>query len=169
MIVLGMTVTFNFTTVNPATGNMQNADSLPTVAVYEDEDDVAILEPIPVNRATGEYRVAIPVTVGNGFEVGKTYNAVVAATVAGTSGKMVLAMFLVNAPVVETVIEGTLTLQDVLRVLLAYTAGLTDLAAEGADKRVKFKDVTGTKDRISGLVVTTADGNERQSITLDPS
>jgi hypothetical protein len=98
-----------------------------------------------------------------------TWTAEVVVTVGNAAGLIVAAGTGGGGVELTDVVEGTLTLQDVLRVLLAYTAGLTDLAAEGADKRVKFKDVTGTKDRISGLVVTTADGNERQSITLDPS
>lgn len=95
MIPIGTALTLNFSTTNPATGVPQDADSTPTVDVYEDANDTPILSPTPVNRALGEYRVAVNVTTANGFDAGKSYNVVVTAMVASTAGKKVLATFLV--------------------------------------------------------------------------
>jgi len=106
MIPIGTTLTLNFTTANPTTGAPQNADSLPTVDVYEDVDDTPILSPTPVNRAAGEYRVQVVTTADNGFEVGKSYNVVVTATVATVAGKKVVATFIV-AEVVTQPISGS--------------------------------------------------------------
>lgn len=76
-------------------GVVSDADSTPTVSVFEDNTDTAILSPTPVKRTslTGNYRVEIPVTVANGFEIGKSYNIVATATVGGITSKAVIASF----------------------------------------------------------------------------
>lgn len=57
-------------------------------------------------------------------------------------------------------VEGTLDLQEVLRLILAAVAGLT------TDGGIKFRDVADTKDRI----VATVDGSgNRSTIALDGS
>jgi hypothetical protein len=96
---LGDTITFDFTTHNPSTGMVQNADVLPTCEVFEDAVDDAILTPVVTNRVgkTGDYRVSIEATVGNGFEVGKTYNVVVLATVNSISAKSRIGVFVLDS------------------------------------------------------------------------
>jgi len=96
---LGDTITFDFTTHNPSTGMAQDADSLPTCKVFEDDNDTAILTPTVVKRAgeTGNYRVSVEATVGNGFEVGKTYNAIASATVNSISAKSRIGIFVLDS------------------------------------------------------------------------
>lgn len=140
MIPIGTTIVVNFTTANPTTGVPQNADSLPTVAVYEDANDTPILQPTPVNRATGEYRVAVACTVGNSFEVGKTYNVVASATVATVSGKRVLATFLVELAVADAILAA-----DVQGLTVKQSLAAGALNASGMDTAtmtVKYADGT---------------------------
>jgi len=98
---LGDQVTVDFTTHNPFTGNIQDGDVLPTCAVYEDTVDIPMLTPLVVRRVgaggLGDYRVNFSVSEANGFEVGKTYNVVVAATVAGVTAKARILAFTVEA------------------------------------------------------------------------
>ena len=86
---LGDLITFDFTTHNPSTGMVQDADSLPTCKVFKDDNDSAILIPTVIKRIgeTGDYKVSIEGTVGNGFEVGRTYNVIVSVTVNFISAK----------------------------------------------------------------------------------
>ncbi len=86
---------FDFITSNPSTMAASDADSLPSVAVYEDTTDVAILSPTPVKRTslTGNYRVPVVCLGASGFEVGKSYNVIASATVNSIAGKAVIASF----------------------------------------------------------------------------
>ncbi len=97
---LGQTITLDFTTSSPTTGEAASA-SATTVNVFEDTTDTAILTPTATERTsqTGNYRVQVACTTANGFEVGKSYNVVVTATVSGVSAKAVLATFLLGPPV----------------------------------------------------------------------
>jgi hypothetical protein len=96
---LGDTITFDFTTHNPSTGMVQDADLLPTCEVFGDENDVAILTPVVVKRSgkTGDYRVSIEATVGNGFEVGPTYNVICSVTVNLVSAKARVGVFVLDS------------------------------------------------------------------------
>lgn len=61
--------------------------ALPTADVYEDDGDAASDNPTveQVGAEVGKYRVIIAVTVGNGYEVGKTYNVMVNVTLDGVN------------------------------------------------------------------------------------
>lgn len=89
---LGETITIDFATHAPSTGQVTDADSTPTVEVFEDANDTPILTPTATKRTakTGNYRVQVACTAGNGFEAGKSYNVVVSATVGGVTGKGVV-------------------------------------------------------------------------------
>jgi hypothetical protein len=65
--------------------------------------------------------------------------------------------------VLEKVIEGTLTVEEMLRIFMAVLAGKS---TGGGTTTVAFRDVADTKDRVEAEVDTS--GN-RTSITLDPS
>ncbi len=93
---LGVTVTLDFVTTTPTTGAAASA-SATTVNVFEDANDTAILTPSATERSgqTGNYRVQVACTTANGFEVGKSYNVVVTATVGGVSAKAVIANFVI--------------------------------------------------------------------------
>jgi hypothetical protein len=60
-------------------------------------------------------------------------------------------------------IEGTLDLKDVLRIVLAFASGVTD---GGGSAVITYKDVAGTKDRITWTVNTSGD---RLSSAVDGS
>lgn len=97
---LGTTITLDFITSSPTSGSAVTATSA-SVAVFEDANDTAILTPTPAERSgyTGDYRVQVACTTANGFEVGKSYNVVVTATVSGVTARAVIASFLIVPPV----------------------------------------------------------------------
>lgn len=90
------TATLRFTTRNPTTGAAQNADSLPSVSVFEEGTDTPILTPTPANYGTGRYKVDVVATAANGFEAAKEYNVEVAATVASVADAAIIAWFIIT-------------------------------------------------------------------------
>jgi hypothetical protein len=102
-VLLGRTIIRDFVCHTTA-GAISDADTTPSVAVFEDATDTAILNPTPVKRTsmTGNYRVSIPVTAGNGFEIGKSYNVIASATVGGVSSKAVIASFVIENIMLKT-------------------------------------------------------------------
>lgn len=99
-VVLGQSPTLDFTVHDPLTGQVSNADILPTCQVFENATDVPILAPLVVNRAglVGNYRTTFAATALNGFEYGKSYNVVVTATVTGIVAKSRIAVFTIESP-----------------------------------------------------------------------
>lgn len=102
-IKLGQTCYFDFI-CNTTAGAVSDADSTPSVDVFEESTDTAIITPPPSKRTakTGNYRVQVDVTAANGFEIGKSYNVVATATVGGTQSKAVIATFIVDNIVLKT-------------------------------------------------------------------
>lgn len=96
---LGDTIILDFTTHNPSTGAVSDTDEVPTCEVFEGEIDLAILSPAVAKRVgkTGNYRVSIEATTDNGFEVGKSYNVIVSATVNGIPAKARIATFTLDS------------------------------------------------------------------------
>ncbi len=94
-VKLGETKIVDFTTHNPITGQVSDADALPTVDVFEDDTDVAILAATVTKRVghTGNYRASFAATTANGFEVGKSYNVIAEATVNAISAKARIGTF----------------------------------------------------------------------------
>lgn len=90
-------LTIDFTTHNPLTGNVSDADFPPTCTVYEQDTDIPILTLVPVVRAgtTGSYRVTFVVSTVSGFEEGKTYNVIADVTVAGVNARARIALLTV--------------------------------------------------------------------------
>ena len=88
-------ITLDFTTHNPLTGQIQNADALPTSQVFEDITDVPILTPVVVQRGAlvGNYRLTFVASAANGFEVDVSYNVIVTAIVAAITAKARIASF----------------------------------------------------------------------------
>ena len=99
MATLGQTITKDFTTHNPVTGQVQDADVIPTSEVFEDATDIAILTPAVTKRvgSTGDYRLTFIASAADGFEVDKSYNVIVTATVAGVTAKSRIASFNLEA------------------------------------------------------------------------
>jgi hypothetical protein len=100
---IGDTITLDFTTNNPNTGVVQDADLLPTCEVFEGEIDVSILTPLVTKRAgeLGNYRVSIDTS--SKFEVGKSYNVIAEATVAGVTTKSRIGFFVLELDVIEEI------------------------------------------------------------------
>jgi len=94
-------VTLDFTSHNPLTGQVSDADFLPTCEIFEDATDVPILTPVSTKRvgATGDYRVSFVTSPANGFEIGKSYNVIVTVTVVGVTAKARIDSFQVGAAV----------------------------------------------------------------------
>jgi hypothetical protein len=92
---LGDTIVFDFTTHDPETGEVSDADITPTCEVFEDTNDTELLVPTVTKRTgkTGDYRVSIEATTPNGFEIGKNYNVIVSATVNDIPAKARIATF----------------------------------------------------------------------------
>ena len=89
-VTLGANLTFTICTHDPDTGAVTDADGPPSYRVYEDEIAVAILTGTmalfdPVNT-TGFYSELIACTAANGFEVNKSYNIYIQATVDSDTG-----------------------------------------------------------------------------------
>lgn len=101
---LEQAITIDFTTHNPDTAEVSDADVLPTCQVFEDTTDVPILTLAAVKRVgqTGDYRVSFTPTAADGFEAGKTYNVVATATVNGKSAKARILVFNIEAVVVRS-------------------------------------------------------------------
>lgn len=97
---LGQTITLDLTTHNPLTGQVSDADALPTCEVFEDATDVAIISPAVTKRVgkTGNYRVSFAITTANGFEEEKSYNVIAQAVVVGITAKSRIASFVVVKP-----------------------------------------------------------------------
>jgi len=94
-------ITKDFTVHNPLTGAVSDADFLPTCEVYEDTTDVPMLTPAVVKRVghTGDYRVTFTTSIANGFELNKSYNVIVQATVAGVTAKARIASFNIESTI----------------------------------------------------------------------
>ena len=82
-LVIDESVVLDFMTYDAA-GLPADADSLPTIEIYEDATDAAIAyAPTVVSRSLdGHYRVTIATTGANGFTAGNAYHVYVLATIA---------------------------------------------------------------------------------------
>ena len=152
-------------THDPATGEEKDADALPEIRVYENQDDTVIatgtMAKLDDANTVGFYSIAIPLLSATGFEDLDNYAVRVRAIVDGKPAVKVFS-FLLKDPL-ENVVEGTLTVKDVLRVMLSSVA----LELEGADTLApKFKSLDGLKDRL--VYVLDGDGN-RTDVTIDAS
>jgi hypothetical protein len=97
------TLQLDFTTQDPSTGEIVDADSTPAIEIYENGGTAAMATPTPAKRdtgTTGQYTFSQGLTAGAGFEVGKTYNVYALATVNAVDGGAVIAQFRIQAQVV---------------------------------------------------------------------
>jgi hypothetical protein len=117
------TIYFDLVT-SSASGAAADADVLPTAEVFEDATDTTVVALTVVKRAskTGNYRVGIPCTAANGFELNKSYNVVGTAVVGGNTGKDVLGRFQVRAVPLTAVVIATAVTD---RFATIYTATAT--------------------------------------------
>lgn len=137
---LGDTIILDFTTHNPVTGYVQDADSLPTCEVFEDENDTAILTPIVTKRdsKTGDYRVSIVTTTANGFAVGSSYNIIVFAIVGYVPAKGRIGSFTLDSKRNSDLIDLALSQIEASTVIAKETT-VGQIKAE-TDKIADIKD-----------------------------
>ncbi len=102
-VTLGKTITLDFTTHDPLSGQVSDADILPTCEVFEEDTDTAILTPTVTKRTalTGDYRVTFIASTANGFEVDKFYNVIATVIVAGITAKARVGAFVVSRAAVS--------------------------------------------------------------------
>lgn len=146
---LGETITIDFGTYSPSTGASAAADSTPSVYVFEETTDTAILTPTPVQRTgyTGIYRVQVACTSGNGFEAGKSYSVVASATVETITARVPLTSFQVRTYSSDDIYTqgGTLATSSQVSALSIPTASqnATAVRSELAPELAKIDQPTG--------------------------
>lgn len=162
---LGDTVRIPFGTCNN-TGAATNADSTPTVTIYQQGVAMAYA-PTVTNKATGLYEVQIDLTTANGFSMGKEYSVAVAATVGGVTGRDGIGSFVIDGQTCKAV-TGTLTATsfstDLGTVLAnqfkdAFFKFLTGSLA-GEVKQITSNDTAGKLTFTSGFTAAPANGDK---------
>lgn len=66
-------------------------------------------------------------------------------------------------PLWDSILEGTLTASDMMRIMFSVMAGATTISQVGADVVVKFKSQDGLTDRVSATMT----GSERTAVTVE--
>lgn len=91
-VKLGETKVYDFTTHDPETAAVTNADSAPTVKIYEGINSTEMVSTTATQRGTltGNYYVSINYSTTLGYGLGHSYNVVASATVGGITGKSVI-------------------------------------------------------------------------------
>ncbi len=105
---LGETRRLLFSTQN-ASGAAVNADSTPTILVYEQGSLIAAGSPVVTNQAVGLYEVALVLSAANGFEVGKEYSVAAVAVVATVTGRIPVANFVLDPQIFRGLTSGVPT------------------------------------------------------------
>ena len=153
------TIYADFVTSSPTTGAAIDADSTPTAEVFEDATDTAILSPTITKRTgkTGNYRVPVACTAANGFEVGKSYNVIVSATVGAVAAKASILTFQVRAVAVAGASQASVD------AIAAKTANLPSDPADASDIAAAFSSlntkVDGVKVKTDNLPTDPADAS----------
>lgn len=167
-VELESNLTFSVTTHDPDTGILTDADAVPSYRIYEDETAVPILTgdmaKLDDVNTIGFYTKLIACTTANGFDENKSYTIYIEATVDGDKGGIAYS-FRVTSDIADTVldeiVEGTLTMRQVMRILLAALAGKS---SGGGTVTLTFRDIADSKARITATVDTS--GN-RTAIVRD--
>ena len=147
---LGDTIVFDFTTHDPETGEVSDADITPTCEVFEDTDDTELLAPTITKRTgkTGDYRVSIEATTPNGFEIGKNYNVIVSATVNDIPAKARIATFTLESKRIGDLNDIPQSSIDAVNDKIQdeiidkkdeFKANVSDLALESTNQDIKDK------------------------------
>lgn len=116
--------------VSNSSGDRQDADSTPTVTIYEDGSPMGY-SPVVTSVATGFYLATISCTGGNGFTSGPRYAVFVSATVDGVVGGDAIQSFIVLdehlSDIAVTVSAVEVDTQDIQsRIPTALVAGRMD-------------------------------------------
>lgn len=160
---LGETRRLLFSTQN-AGGGSQDADSLPTVVVYEQGTSIAAGTPVVTNKATGLYEVALVLSAANGFEVGKEYAIAAIAIVGGVTGKVPVASFVIEPAIVRGQTSGVPTTTVIPTTLSVASADyykdawlhVEDGALAGQIKRIGAMTVGGQITLAAGYAFSVA-------------
>ncbi|GAG98998.1 unnamed protein product, partial [marine sediment metagenome] len=108
------TIVFSVTCHDPDTGVLTDADDPPDYWIYEEETGVSINASTPNAdvmallddaHTTGFYAESIVCSAANGYEVGKTYNVYIEATVDGDTGGISYAFNVTNVRASATAIK----------------------------------------------------------------
>jgi hypothetical protein len=97
-VPMGLTVVKDFVIVDPTTGAASTATSIAGF-IYEDDSTTAMSATVTVAERsghTGNYYLTVALTEANGFEVGKSYNAVIEVTIGGITSTGVVATFVLG-------------------------------------------------------------------------
>lgn len=97
-----------FSTLN-VNGEAQNADSLPTIVVYEQGTSIAGGSPVVANKATGLYEVTLVLTTANGFSAFKEYTVAAVVVIDGSTSRTPVASLLLEPPIVRGQTSGVPT------------------------------------------------------------
>ena len=108
-VILGETVVFDFTTGDPASGQVKDADLIPTCEIFEKYDDIPILTPTVEKRLgkIGNYKIKFDATAALGFDISNVYNIIVTATVNGITAKSRVAQFNLSSPIGRIIVSGS--------------------------------------------------------------
>lgn len=148
-IPLDSVITFDVVTHDPGTMSITDADSTPTFDVFEDSTDTPIIVAQSMTKRTGktgDYRATFTLSGAAQFDVGKSYNVVVTATVTNTvslvaiTGKVIKFSFLVGPAV---------TAPGTPKVDVSHILGTASAGAAGA---VRSDQVTGSVGSVLGNV-----------------
>lgn len=158
-------------TVSAMQSGLATAAALTTVAGYVDTEVAAILAAATAIKTKTDNLPASPAAVGSAMTLGS--GAITSATfAAGAINAAVIATGAIDADalaadaideIIDEVIEGSTTLRQALRLILAVAAGKS---AGGGSSPVTFRDMADSKNRISATV--DANGN-RTAVTRDSS
>lgn len=139
-VIIETTLQLDISCKHPKTRNDAAADSTPQLYVYEANTTTAIQVIDGQARAdlTGVYFFTVNVTTANGYEVGKTYNCVAHATVAGVTQSKVISTWVVHDEVSEGIYGVPPSGLDLTRVDLSNLA----LALVGEPPITSLDDAT---------------------------
>lgn len=129
------TITLDFVTHRFDTGAVTDDDATPTVEVFEDSTDTTLAGITVTKRTakTGNYRAVIVCTAANGYEAGKSYNAVATATVNSVVGKGAIGAWIMRSAVNLGLTALPAAAADAAGGLPISDAGGLDMDAQKAD------------------------------------
>ena len=116
--ILGENLTFTIQAADN-TGAPVDTDSLPTYSVYEDETGTAIITgtmaKLDDSGTTGFYSKQLSISVGDGYELYKTYSIRVAAAVNSVDVSQVFSFMAVGSTIVPGATSGVLTTRSAVK------------------------------------------------------
>ena len=148
---------FACNTHSPTTGAASAATSV-TYSVYEDVSGTVLTSGTMTavsGYGTGMYSATMALTSGLGFENNKTYTIRIQATVGGVTAA------LLHTFQVESILEGTITESQALKLILSSLAGRS---SGGGIASITFRDTANSVNRI---VATVDSSGNRTAVTLN--